>query len=163
MENIVTDLCYTGLVDLSITINGKKININNKNNGLPNLFRLISKALAGFDISKEKLSYIDLRYSLKENEGTYISCLTNIQSLSQLSFNLDNGSWVTRATSTIPYSSLAFPRLDLLDNDVNDYRIYLMTKNYDVAFITIDKEVIYKILPGTQALIEWVLKISNSY
>ena len=73
MENIVTDLCYTGLVDLSITINGKKININNKNNGLPNLFRLISKALAGFDISKEKLSYIDLRYSLKENEGTYIS------------------------------------------------------------------------------------------
>lgn len=162
MDNINTNLSYTGSVDLSININGKKIYLNKKNNGLPNLFRLISKALAGFDISKEKLSYIDLRYSTLENTETYISCLTNIQSLSQLSFNLDNGGWVTRATSTIPYSSLAFPRLDLLDN-VNDFRIYLMTKSYDVAFITIDKEVVYKILPGTQALIEWVLKVSNSY
>ena len=158
MPEINTNMKYEGLVDLCITINGKKTKINAKNNGLPNLFRLISKALAGHDISKEKMSHIDLRYNTAEDE-VFKSCLTRKQSLSQLTYGLDNGSWITRAASTIPYSALAFSSFSLLS--AKSFRLYLMSKDYDLAYVEIDGTVLEKITPGTQALVEWVLKISN--
>ena len=158
MPDINTNMKYEGLVDLSITINGKKTKINSKNNGLPDLFRIISKALAGNDVSNEKMSHIDLRYNTIEDE-TFISCLTNKQSLSQLTYNLNNGSWITRAASTIPYSSFAISRFELLN--AKSFRLYLMAKDLDLAYVKINEEVLRNIIPGTQALVEWVLKISN--
>lgn len=158
-NDIETKIKYSGLVNLNLKINNKIININKNNSGLPDLFRLISKALAGYDVSDEKPSYIDLRYM--NSSGEWESCLSKKQSISQLSYNLNNGSWITKASSTIPYSSLIITPISSLGENV-PFRIFLMNKRNDLAFIDIDSTDVYKITPGTQALVEWVLKIFNS-
>ena len=149
---------YIGSVNLSINVNGKTLVINKKNKGLPELFRLITKALAGNDISKDKPSYIDLRFL--NGYGEWESCLTRKQSISQLSYNLSDGSWVTRASSTIPYSSLTTTPVS--DIETESFRVYLMNKNTELAYIDVDPNDVYKITPGTQALVEWVLKLVNT-
>ena len=158
-NNIETNTKYSGNVKLNLKINGKNIQINKHNNGLPDLFRLISKALAGYDISNEKPSYIDLRYM--NQSGEWESCLSNKQSISQLSYNLSNGSWITKAASTIPYAALIVTPISSLGENV-PFRIFLMNKRTDLAYIDVDSSDVYKITPGTQALVEWVLKIFNS-
>lgn len=160
-DKINTNLNYLGSVDLSLNINGIKVIINKHNNGLPDLFRLISKSLAGYDITKEKIAYIDLRYSKLDDPDTFNSCLTKKQSVSQLTYFIENGSWVTKAASSIPYSSLIVSPISSLN--AKSFRIYLMTKSTDLAFIEIDEKDLLKLVPGTQALVEWVLKISNSF
>lgn len=160
-KEINTNLKYKGNVNLSLSINGNKVIINEHNSGLPDLFRIISKFLAGYDMSKEKIHYIDLRYNTVDNQDIFISCLTNKQSISQLTYSLINGSWVTKVSSTIPYSSLVVTPISSLN--AQKFRIYLMTSNsIDLAYINIDSQDLLKLLPGTQALVEWTLKISNS-
>lgn len=160
-KNINTELNYEGKVSLSLNINGNKVVINEHNNGLPDLFRIISKALAGYDTSKERIHYIDLRYNTLDDPNTFISCLTSKQSISQLVYSLINGSWVTKASSTIPYSALTITPISNLN--AKEFRVYLMTSNeVDLAYINIDSQDLLKLLPGTQALVEWTLKISNS-
>lgn len=158
-RNIETDIKYSGDVKLSLSINGKTIQINKHNNGLPDLFRLISKSLAGYDISNEKPSYVDLRYM--NSSGEWESCLSNKQSIAQLSYSLYNGSWITRAASTIPYASLIITPISSLGDNV-PFRLFLMNKKTDLAYIDINCADVYKITPGTQALVEWILKIFNS-
>lgn len=159
-RDIKTDLSYKGSVNVSLNINGNKIVINKHNNGLPDLFRLISKALAGYNTSTEKISYIDLRYNTVDDPDNFVSCLTKKQSITQLTYSLSNGSWVTNAASTIPYASLAVVPISYLN--AKEFRIYLMTKDVDIAYIGIDEQDLLKLVPGTQALVEWTLKISNS-
>lgn len=159
-KNIDTNLNYKGSVNLSLNINGTKVIINKHNSGLPDLFRIISKALAGYDTSKEKPSYIDLRYSTSVEPDVFNTCLTSKQSISQLNFSLNNGSWVTKASSTIPYSSLIVAPISNLS--AREFRVYLMTKDVDIAYIEVDSQDLLKLVPGTQALVEWTLKISNS-
>ena len=67
-SNAITDLQYTGEVSVKFNINGKLVDIRNHNSGLPNLFRIIAKALAGYNTSQEKPNYIDLRYITVVNE-----------------------------------------------------------------------------------------------
>ena len=162
MQNeINTNLEYNGIVALNLYINGNKITINNHNLGLPDLFRIISKALAGYDISQEKLAYVDLRYNKLDDPENFISCLTNKQSLSQLSYLLDNGCWVTKASSSIPNSALIVNPISSLN--AYSFRLYLLTKSVDIAYIEVKESDLLKLIPGTQILVEWVLKISNSY
>ena len=160
-QNLDINLNYEGSVDLCLTINGEKLIINKHNNGLPDLFRLISKALAGYDITKERIAYISLRYNSMDDPQTFNSCLTKKQSISQLSYLIEKGSWVTKAASSIPYASLIVSPISSLN--ALTFRIYLMTKSVDLAFIEVDEKDLLKLVPGTQALVEWVLKISNSF
>lgn len=159
-RSIDTELNYKGSVNVSLNINGNKVVINKHNNGLPDLFRLISKALAGYNTSTEKISYIDLRYNTEDNQNDFISCLTKKQSVSQLNYSLNNGSWVTTAASTIPYASLTVTPISYLN--AKEFRVYLMTRDVDLAYININEQDLLKLVPGTQALVEWSLKISNS-
>lgn len=159
MENTANiSVGYIGSVNISIPINGKTIKINRKNKGLPELFRLLVRALAGNNIAMDKPSYIDLRYL--NGYGEWESCLTNRQSISQLSYNLSDGSWIARATSTIPYSALSVTPIS--DLGVASFRVYLMNKTTDLAYIDVEANDVYKITPGTQALVEWILKIINT-
>jgi hypothetical protein len=159
MENTANiPIGYIGSVNISIPVNGKTLKINRKNKGLPELFRLLVRALAGYSIVADKPSYIDLRY-LNE-DGEWESCLTNRQSVSQLSYNLSDGSWIARAASTIPYSALSVTPIS--DIGVASFRVYLMNKNTDLAYIDVEANDVYKITPGTQALVEWILKIINT-
>ena len=159
MENTANiSVGYIGSVNISIPINGKTIKINRKNKGLPELFRLLVRALAGNSIATDKPSYIDLRYLNGYGEGE--SCLTNRQSISQHSYNLSDGSWVARAASTIPYSALSVTPIS--DLGVSSFRVYLMNKTDDLAYIDVEANDVYRITPGTQALVEWIIKIINT-
>ena len=158
-SNAITDLQYTGEVSVKFNINGKLVDIRNHNSGLPNLFRIIAKALAGYNTSQEKPNYIDLRY-ITAKSSTWQSCLSNKQSVSQLSYHLEKGNWLTKAASTIPYSSLKITPISSLN--ATAFRLYLMADESDLAYISINENDIAEIVPGTQALVEWILKISNS-
>lgn len=153
------DIGYIGNVNIKIPVNGKMMNIHRKNKGLSELFRIISKALAGNDISNDKPSYIDLRFL--NDYGEWQSCLSRKQSIAQLSFNMQDGNWVTRAASSIPYSALTITPISEL-GEGKLFRLYLMSRNDDLAYIDISSDDVYSITPGTQALIEWILKLVNA-
>jgi hypothetical protein len=159
MENTANiSVGYIGNVNISIQMDGKIVNINKKNKGLPELFRLLVRAISGNNIAADKPSYIDLRYL--NGYGEWESCLINRQSISQLSYNLSDGSWIARASSTIPYSALSVAPIS--DLGLVPFRVYLMNKTTDLAYIDVEAKDIYKITPGTQALVEWILKIINT-
>ena len=158
-SDIITDMKYAGEVNVKFNINGKLVDVHNHNSGLPNLFRLIARALAGYNTSLEKPDYIDLRY-ITAKSPVWQSCLSKKQSIAQLSYHLENGSWITKAASTIPYSALSITPISNLNAAA--FRLYLMSDNSDLAYININENDIAEIVPGTQALVEWILKISNS-
>lgn len=150
---------YVGNVNIKIPVNGKLVNIHKKNKGLSELFRIIAKSLTGGDTSSDKPSYIDLRFL--NNYGEWQSCLSKKQSIAQLSFNMQDGNWVTRAASSIPYSALTITPISEL-GEGRLFRLYLLNKNNDLAYIDVNSEDIYNITPGTQAFVEWILKIVNA-
>ena len=148
-----SNIGYTGKVKL--TLDNNKFSYHN--NGLPNLFRLICRGLAGNNITNEIPEKVDLRYS--NDDDNWQSCLINSQFLTQINYTLTNGSWVLKTATSIPYSELNVTPLSALGN-VN-FRLYLMSNNEDLAFVNINKSDILLINPGSQALVEWVLCFSN--
>lgn len=159
MENVFTPMEYIGKVNLKFKIGNKVVDFTKNNKGLPALFRIISKALAGFNTMMDKPSYIDLRYIEFEGSTEWESCLSKNQSITQLSYTVENGSWVTKAMATIPYSAISVPSIESLD--AYAFRVYLLSESEELAYIDINKESIMEITPGTQALVEWVLRVSN--
>lgn len=160
MSNIA--LNYTGSVNIRYKINNKIVESKYHNSGLPNLFRIISKALTGADISNEKPTSIDLRSS---SDGiTWASCIGTGGIATGVYFTQEPpsggeaiGDWVTKATTTLSYTQL----IDTSFGE-NYYRLYLVSKTGDLAFLDIDKVSLEHLIQGTQAIIEWTLKVSNS-
>lgn len=154
MNNIT--MGYQGSVKIKYKINGKVIENYYHNAGLPNLFRIISKALTGTDIYNERPIKIDLR---EYSDGEWHSLLNSGGVASGLSYMQDNlGDWVTRATTTISYSQLKTTSF----SSEGTYALYLVSQAGDLATLSVSGDDLSKIEQGTQALIEWTLKITNA-
>lgn len=157
-----TALNYAGSVVIRYRIKDKVVESKYHNNGLPNLFRVISKALTGVDVSNEKPTSIDLRSS---NDGsTWTSCIGSGGIATGVYFTQETpvapqtvGDWVTKATTTLSYTQL-------IDTSFSDeyYRLYLVSNTADLAFLDVEKSGLSNLTQGTQAIIEWTLKVSNS-
>lgn len=157
-EIIPMPIGYTGEVHISYMRNGRVYESYRHNAGVAGLFKFVCKALAGKDVHDECPKYIDVRGSA--DDVAYTSVLASEIPLSGGSYYQDGGEWLYRATATIPASAITSP----LD-DFEHYRIYLLSKVgqsvIDFAHLQLDADDLKNIAPGTQALVEWILRFQN--
>ena len=149
---------YKGEVKISYERNGKVYESHRHNAGLEGLFKFLCKSLAGKNVAGERPALIDLRGS---NDGNvYTSVLSSAVALSGGMYYRDGNEWLYRASATIPASSITVA-IDSMDY----YRIYLSSRVgqsvVDFAQLQLEQDDIKNITPGTQALVEWVLKFQN--
>lgn len=172
MDNLLT-LGYLGNVSVKLNINGNEINFQNHNAGLPYLSKIFSKIITGnyegqFDLPE----YVDLR-SYLPNDTAFSEpklCLSSQLPISGKTYEYDSkiGNWVARFTAVISHEAL----VDEISEDSQDlYRIYLYSGYdksnldgeyyHDIAYINVQARDLAKIIPGTQAIIEWTMQIVN--
>ena len=150
------NLGYKGNIKITYRIKGKVVEKYYHNEGLPNLFRIISKALTGASIYNERPTTIDLREKVN---GSWQTLLNSGGTATALLYTQDsNGDWVARATTTISYSQLTTTTF----SPSGEYRLYLSSQTGDLAYLPVDGSDLSNIEQGTQALVEWTLKVSNA-
>lgn len=172
MDNLLT-LGYLGNVSVKLNINGNEINFQNHNAGLPYLSKIFSKLITGnyegqFDLPE----YVDLR-AYSSDDTTFsdpILCLSSQLPISGKVYEYDSsvGNWVAKFTAVISHEALID---EISENSSNIYRVYLYSGYddsnldgdyyHDIAYITVQAKDLAKILPGTQAIIEWTMQIVN--
>ena len=145
---------YEGNVELTFFRNGTKIVIKKKNAGVKNLFRILCRALAGYDISGEIPSFLDLRVV---NGSSTSSILNNKIALTGKSYRIESNDWVLKITGTIAYSDLMNPEI----SESSTYRLYLMNTSADLAYLNVEATDLAGITEGTQMLVNWTLKFQN--
>ena len=153
-----TSIGYSGEVTISVLHGDKYTKRTLHNAGLPNIFRILSNALVGRNSAGDVLTYLDLRY-LVTGSG-YKTCLVSLLPLSGRYVDKnDSGQWVVKATAAIPYSSLIRPASKI---STTNFRLYLVSRNKeDLASLSVDKGDLESMTPGTQAFVDWTLKIQN--
>ena len=150
------NLHYTGTVQIRYRYKKKVRKIINHNIGLPPLFRFWARALVGENVSGEIPCKLDLRES--QNDISWVSILKNPIPITSLTYMNENDSWVNKITSTISYDQ--FIDHSLL-NDNNRYKIVLSSQIADLAELEVPASDLLAISDGTQAIVDWTLKISN--
>lgn len=161
-EIIPMPIGYVGEVHISYKRNGKVYESYKHNAGVAGLFKFVCKALAGFDVSKECPTFIDLRAST--DNIAYSSILTSQIPLSGKTYYQEQGNneWLYKAQATIPASHITVTIAEEVDTS---FRLYLMTKIgqtvVDFAYLDLEQEELVNITPGTQALVEWILRFQN--
>jgi hypothetical protein len=149
-----TKLSYEGIVNLKFNVNGKVTEYISHNEGLEPLFKLYARALAGDDVRGNAPTMIDLR---QKNGNTYDSVL-NIRGIGTgCYYGKDtDGKWCTKITATLSSANLV-----AVPVESGEYRFYLMSNEEDLAFLPVEDAPLQRIQAGTQALIEWTLKVTN--
>lgn len=163
---------YIGEVNVKLKINDKIVNLSTHNSGTPNLQRAFCKFVCGNTITVEDIpQFLDLRKSSDEFENEQ-SCLLNRVALTGKSWDeLRYSNSVTESTSeyiakfTGVISSNSLSAL-INKGDTRKYRLYLCSGSlysntgfYDLAYIDVSAEDLSHITVGTQAVIEWSMKI----
>lgn len=68
---ITNHISYKGIVNMKSTINKQIVSTNMFNSGTKDLMNLLTKALAGYDISKQVPKFINIGYANEQPQGTY--------------------------------------------------------------------------------------------
>jgi hypothetical protein len=151
---------YSGEVHISYKRNGKVYESHRHNAGVAGLFKFVCKALAGANVSGEIPKYLDLEASL--DGVSYSSILTSEVQLSGQSYYQENGDWLYKASASIPAASLT---ISFDDETYSYFRLCLMAKvgqsKIVFAHVEPDEADLRNITPGTQALVEWVIRFQN--
>ena len=161
-SNFSSPLVYKGNVNVKLLINGKIVSIRKSNNGLDELFRIICKSLAGYNLSNSELpTYVDLR---KSTTNGYKSVLNKKITISALKYRQsksnDSGDlyWNTVATSVILPNNVNFSAIGKVDEV---FRLYLLNNSTDLAFIEFDQSFINYMNAGARMLVDWELIPTN--
>lgn len=164
----LTTLAYKGSVKISIKIKDKIFNVESHNNGLPTLFQSFCKFITGNKTTIEDIpEYLDLRGGIN---GAFVSRLVSKVHLSGKGYVFEDNTYVAKFTAVISYNQLtkAITRFD-----TDEYRLYLcsgslginsnneVTGNNDIAYLDVTAETLSYLSPGTQAIIEWSMKLTN--
>ena len=149
-----TKLSYEGTVNLKFNVNGKVTEYNGHNEGLEPLFKLYARALAGDDVRNSVPTMIDLRV---RNGDDYDSVL-NIRGIGTGRYygKDTDGKWCTKISATLSSANLI-----AVPVESGEYRFYLMSNEEDLAYLPVEDTPLQRIQSGTQALIEWTLKVTN--
>lgn len=153
---------YFGNVKISYTKRGSNVIFVNHNNGKSLLFKLIARALAGYNVSGNLPNAINLQY-MNEN-GDYVDCLRTPMPITRRVI-LENGTESGNENNTFSsvYTAL-LNRSNILIFSQNNYRLQLLDISGGVlADSEVDANVIKSIEKsgGIEALIEWSLIFQN--
>ena len=166
MSNI-TQLQYQGNVTISLKIKDKVKKLKLHNNGTAALQEIFARIMANDSDSTAEFrnmtpNYLDLcRSSDGEEWYTCLLDIINIPTTARRATIDDNNEWVARFTATIRYDDLIVP---IESTDTDKFRLYLYYMNSergraDLAYLDVSAIDISKISPGTQAIIEWDMKL----
>lgn len=149
------NLHYTGTVKISYKNQKQYIERITHNIGLEPLFRFWARALVGENVSGEIPSTIDLQ---KLENSSWTSVLNRPISISSLTYAIEDNSWVNKITATLSYDQFV-DHSSIRSTD--EYRIVLQSSVSNFATLDVSPSDLMRISKGTQAIIEWVLKITN--
>lgn len=174
MPNNLLTLGYIGSVNVHLNINGHKVDINTHNAGLPYLSRIFAKLITGnYEDQHDLPEYIDLRsYHQDDTAHEHPNlCLSSQLPISgkTYEYNSEVKNWIAKFTASITHDNL----ISEISEDSQDlYRIYLYSGYdpdnldgeyyHDIAYIDVQAKDLSKIIPGTQAIIEWSMQIVNT-
>lgn len=164
---------YSGEVKFKYIINGKLFESTYKNAGLPYLMKMFAMAVTGNPLREADIPcFLDLRKKSVDNGNVqWESILTQQLPLSGKTYSYATdqspANWVAKFTAAINHSIL---KSDISEDDASDYRLYLYgdydslsedNPYHDFAFLAVDAKDLAKIIPGTQAIVEWSVQIRN--
>ena len=155
MSDINMSFNYNGEVSYRHIVNGKIVENKKKNSGLPGLFEILTRALAGYDISSE----IPITIDLVKDTYSGNSLLTRTVYLTSTRYYKNDdteGSWSTY------YTAALLPEDLVADASGNTYFLVLKSKTKSLAYIMIENTLVNDIKAGAQLVIEWRLYFSNS-
>lgn len=168
-----TNLSYTGNVSVKLLINDKVVEINDHNLGLPYLMKAFAKFVTGnYSGESDIPQFLDLR-KFVDTEGVqeWETSLNQRVPLSGRLFEYNEKqsppNWIAKFTGVINHSVL---KDTILEDSLEKYRIYLYSgydssdsneHYHDIAYLNISAKDLARIVPGTQAIIEWVMQVKN--
>ena len=152
----VTNINYSGKLEIKYKYRGKTISSKSKNNGTINLFNLLASAVCGYDVSGSAPMYIDV---ISKNSNR--SILGNKCVVSSRTIKQDNSVPIAYVycLSTLTPENL-IPVVN--GNYEESYTVHLMTAaGLSLATTDIQGAVIQNIADGYQGNVEWTLSFSN--
>lgn len=168
MNDNLTELKYSGNVQVKINICGKLYDITDHNEGLDYLKYVFALLMTG-NIANNLFvpQYIDLRKEEEDEEEviTESSYLNYISPISAKRYYKENNDWYAELTGVIASDQLL---QIVVPTDPDDYYLYLMTgftddgKSNDLARLPITVKTLSQITPGITATIVWSMKLTNS-
>lgn len=163
----VTKLGYRGIVDVKLIIDGKKVVLNNHNEGTESLFKSFAKFLTGNGVDViDTPQFLDLQYKGTDSDK-WKSWLSKTVSLSGREYYQDGTDWVAKFSTAIAHSNLIQTITSDMDAD-GEFRLVMysgtndeITTPNDLAYLKVAAKDLARIVPGTQAIIEWAMMIDN--
>lgn len=172
-----TNAVYAGNVKITYkTPSGKTITYRKHNEGLSGMRRFLCMALAGnFSTAyNDKPTYLDLRCTFSDDESEEkekvktVSCLYSPIPLSAPMYYYDNSpdvlNWVTVFDIGLSYNMINY---DVINSHSDGLFYFYITSasGADFARLKLDTDtngqLIQGLLPGTQIIIQWTMKILN--
>lgn len=145
---------YSGEVTLKFLHNGKDITAILHNEGTPSLFRLLARALAGYDTRIEAPKKLQL---YKKDGEAYISILKSPIPLTGITYTQIGKDWCAVFTGVINSTNLITPP----KTDVIYYLALTSSSDVDLAYLTVPGKFLTNLAKGVQGLIEWRMKVDN--
>lgn len=145
---------YSGEVTLKFLHNGKDITAILHNEGTSSLFRLLARALAGYDTRIEAPKKLQLYDKSGEN---YISILKSPIPLTGITYTQIGTDWCAVFTGVINSANLLTAPL----TDKTYYLALTSDNDVDLAYLTVPADFLTNLAKGVQGLVEWRMKVKN--
>ena len=146
---------YSGEVTLKFLHNGKDITAILHNEGTPSLFKLLARALAGYDTRIETPKKLQL-YK-KDSTEAYISILKSPIPLTGITYTQLGEDWCAVFTGVINSANLT----TVPQTGVTYYLALTSSSDVDLAYLTVPGKFLTNLAKGVQGLVEWRMKVKN--
>ena len=147
---------YSGEVRLKFLHNGKDITAILHNEGTNSLFRLLARALAGYDTRIETPKKLQL-YKKDSTSAEYISILKSPIPLTGITYTQLGDDWCAVFTGVINSANL----ITKPQTDVTYYLSLTSDSDVDLAYLTVPSNFLTNLAKGVQGLVEWRMKVKN--
>ena len=162
-----TKLGYRGVVDVKLIIGNKRVVLSNHNEGEEALFKAFAKFLTGNSVDViDTPQFLDLQYKSTDGDK-WKSWLSKTVSLSGREYYYDGTNWIAKFSTAIAHSNLIQTITSDMDAD-GEFKLVMysgtndeITTPSDLAWLKVAAKDLARIVPGTQAIIEWSMMVDN--
>lgn len=165
------NLGYSGFVDVKIKIGNKVVNLSKHNAGTDNLFLLFAKMLTNNSFAAtDTPQFLGLDYKGDSTGGEWKTFLAKQISLSgkEYYYSDEFSGWAAKFSAVIVHSNLIQTITEDMDSSENsEFRLVLYSGisndqvQVDLAYLKVSAKDLARIVPGTQAIIEWSMMVKN--
>jgi len=165
-----TNLGYKGIVNAKLNIGNKIVELKNHNEGTPTLFKSFARFLTNNSVyAVDTPQYLDLQYKENKAGADWKTWLSKTISFTGREYYYDEefSNWAAKFSAVIIHSNLIQTITDSMDEE-GTFRLVMYSgtnediqKPQDLAYLVVSSKDLARIVPGTQAIIEWVMMVTN--